>query len=409
MYTPDHTGVIHSYMMNDKNINNFRMSVTLREKVDTKILQRAADEVLPEFPLIGARLTPSRLFYRIKPVKKGLKIHADRYELLKSVTFRNISQYAIQVLFRDNQIAVEFFHGLTDAVGAFTFMKALINRYLHYRYPSEVQRNDIVLNRKNIWQDCYPKHGIFHYGVFNVKLGQYYHFPYRYVRVGNRTVTYSMSVKKIKNVTRQYRCSVTELLTGILFLAVYHMRLEKQNDKRKIAMMVAVNLRSIFSEKTLRNFSLYVTPVIKNFGNGCLEDILPELQKQIKWQKSRKYLENQIYRNEKLQNNILFAKLPLRFKRTLVQSAYKVTGGKTCMTLSNFGVATFPEDMTSYIDEVDFLLSTRYQTQYNCAVISYRDTLRLSLTNNGNTTVLEKKLEEMLLQLGIPFEQVEYG
>lgn len=79
------------------------------------------------------------------------------------------------------------------------------------------------------------------------------------------------------------------------------------------------------------------------------------------------------------------------------------------MTLSNFGVATFPEDMTSYIDEVDFLLSTRYQTQYNCAVISYRDTLRLSLTNNGNTTVLEKKLEEMLLQLGIPFEQVEYG
>ena len=122
----------------------------------------------------------------------------------------------------------------------------------------------------------------------------------------------------------------------------------------------------------------------------------------MKSQKSRSYLENQLFRNELLQTNRLFVNLPLQVKRRLIQWGYGITGGKTCMTLSNLGKADFGQD-SEMVAAVDFSLSPRYRTPYNAAVITFGSELRLALTNDGRQKQLERQLEAVLNKADIAF------
>lgn len=418
MYALDHTGMIHSYMMKDGRINSFRMSVTLKESVQEAVLRIAMREVAPKFPTICARLEAKRLAYRVVPLcETGLLIKEETGELLTAVNYGEIEQYAMQILYHDRQIAGEFFHGLTDGYGAFVFMRELLHCYLYHckiEQQGEVLKQNRALQQcqtavltyqpppfdQETLEECYHRHAVFHRKRMNIKLGGYYHFPYHYPGTHIKVTTCCMRADQLKKMAEAYHCTLTELLTGILFLAVFQMQRREKKNHRKIAVMVPIDLRSVFHEKTLRNFSLYATPVLRYRENGSFSAILPKISRQMRIQKSRSYLENQLFRNEKLQSNRLFVYLPLKLKRRLIQWGYGLAGGKTCMTLSNFGQASFGQDNEA-VAAVDFMLSPRYRTPYNASVITFGNELRLALTNDSCHVSLEKQLREILKKAGI--------
>ena len=57
--------------------NLYRMSATLYEDVDIKILEQAIKNTIPRFPSIAARLSEGLFWYYLRPVSKPPEILAE--------------------------------------------------------------------------------------------------------------------------------------------------------------------------------------------------------------------------------------------------------------------------------------------------------------------------------------------
>jgi hypothetical protein len=60
--------------------------------------------------------------------------------------------------------------------------------------------------------------------------------------------------------------------------------------------------------------------------------------------------------------------------------------------------------MEDYVQRADFILGVQSTKPYNCALISYKDTLHLTFIRNIKEPELESHFYEVLQQLGISAE-----
>ena len=124
-YRLDNAALIFPAVMR-KNWNNvFRVSATLKEKVDPDILSRAAEELLPRFPTIFVRLRTGFFWYYLETVGEAPKAEEDYAWPLTPMTRRKLKKCCIRILYWQNRIAVEFFHSVTDGTGGMTFLQNL--------------------------------------------------------------------------------------------------------------------------------------------------------------------------------------------------------------------------------------------------------------------------------------------
>ena len=59
----DTTAIVHCALMNERVINNYRISVTVDHVVDKDILQRAVDKLVERFPMICCRIISDGRWY----------------------------------------------------------------------------------------------------------------------------------------------------------------------------------------------------------------------------------------------------------------------------------------------------------------------------------------------------------
>ena len=129
-YRLDNAALIFPAVMR-KNWNNvFRVSVTLKEKVDPKILEQAAADLLPRFPTMYVRLRTGFFWYYLETVSEAPRAEEDYAWPLTPMTRRKLKKCCIRILYYQNRIAVEFFHSVTDGTGGMTYLQNLTARYL---------------------------------------------------------------------------------------------------------------------------------------------------------------------------------------------------------------------------------------------------------------------------------------
>lgn len=87
--------------------------------------------------------------------------------------------------------------------------------------------------------------------------------------------------------------------------------------------------------------------------------------------------------------------LPLWIKCAALRKGFELCGGRSsCITLSNLGQVTFPDPIQREIERLDFLLTPRAHSPYNCSMISVGNTLSLTITRRGP----ERGFEKIFLQ-----------
>ena len=96
-YRLDNAALIFPAVMR-KNWNNvFRVSVTLRDKVDPDILNRAAEELLARFPTIFVRLRTGFFWYYLETVGEAPKAEEDYAWPLTPMTRRKLKKCCIRI------------------------------------------------------------------------------------------------------------------------------------------------------------------------------------------------------------------------------------------------------------------------------------------------------------------------
>ena len=136
-----------------------------------------------------------------------------------------------------------------------------------------------------------------------------------------------MPVDDIKAVAKKYNATITEYLAALYMLTIYEAWLKDKPVKNKdVKILVPINLRSRFSSKTMRNFTLYVRCKHDFHTDISLEDCIALCKEQIAKGLDTEEIEKLIHYNVKIEKNVLIKIVPLFLKDIVMKLSYMRVG-----------------------------------------------------------------------------------
>lgn len=393
--------------------NAFRLSATLKEEVDTKVLQSALDVTIRRFPSLGTRLRKGLFWYYLQQVSHAPAIRQELSYPLTRMTRKDLRDCALRVIVYHNRIAVEFFHSLTDGNGGVIFLKALVAEYLQQKYHLVIPAEQGVVGRleepsPEELEDSFLKYA----GPVSAsrRENNAWHLKGTPEPDGFLNVTcFQLPVAQVLEQAHHYCVSMTTFLSAALMQAILNLQAQQIPNRRYrkyVRLLIPVNLRRLFPSKSMRNFALYTTPEVDpKLGDYSFPELCQIIQHRIALDVTPKQMSARIATNVKSEQVFLLKITPLFIKNLVMKAVFLAVGErKSCLCLSNLGQVTLPKEMESYVERLDFILSSQAMSPHNCGVLSYKDTLYVNFTRNIVEPNLEREFFLVLREMGLPVE-----
>lgn len=390
--------------------NLFRMSATLYEDVDIRILEQAVKNTIPRFPSIAARLSEGLFWYYLRPLDTPPPILAEYSYPLAYMSKKELKTCALRIIVYRKRIAVELFHSLTDGTGGLIFLKSLVAEYLELKHRIEIPCENGILSRKER-----PKH----YETEDSFIKN--SAPIKETRKDSNAwlidgtpeedaflniTNFQMSSDLIVNMAKEKGVTVNTLLTAVMMKAILKLQLDSVRNPKKyrpVKVLIPINLRPIFNSKTLRNFALYTIPEIDpRLGDYSLDEIINVVHHKVGAYATKKNMAKMIETNVADERNILLRIVPLFIKNIVMKMVFNSVGEKkSCLSFSNLGIIKVPENMQEHIERIDFILGPQAQAPYNCSAYTYRGILNVTFSRDIKEARIETYFFRELQNLGV--------
>ena len=397
-----------------KNWNNvFRVSATLKEKVDPEVLNRAAEELMPRFSTFFVRLRVGFFWYYLETVKEAPKAREDYAYPLTHMTRKELRNCCIRILYYGNRIAVEIFHSVTDGTGGMALLQNLTARYLALKYGTEIPAEGSIRNisekpKAEETRDCFLSCGAEH------ALSRAEDTAYRLSGTPEpegfrHIVTGIVPTDILKARAKEQSVTVTAFLAAVLAEAAgKRQAAEGKTGKRArpVKITIPVNLRKTFGMDTLRNFTLAVNiGYDPRLGAYSHEEVCALMGHLLAAETIPQRMAGRVAKNVDLQNNLLLRLIPLPVKTLCMRTVYALSGeNKGCLNLSNMGVVRVPAVMEPLVERFEFIIGVQYTYPNNCSVVTYGGKTYISMIRGIREAELERLVFSQLVELGIPVE-----
>lgn len=390
--------------------NVFRLSATMTETVDTKVLQSALEVTIGRFPSIAARLRRGVFWYYLEQIEKAPSIRQESSYPLTRMGKKEIRKCGFRVIVYEKRIALEVFHALTDGNGALVFLKTLLAEYLEQKYGIRVPAENGVLSRQETPKEAELEDSF-----------QKYAGPVQISRQGRDALRLSgtpekdgflhltcfqIPVQSVLEKAREQGVSVTSFLCAAMMMALQDLQTQcmPYTKKRKsIKVLIPVNLRNLFPSESLRNFMLYTIPELDpRLGSYSFTEACKVVHHHLGLDVTAKRMSMLIATNVGNERMAIVKIMPLFVKNLVMKLVFNTVGErKSCLSLSNLGVAKVPDVMSTYIDRMDFILGAQATAPHNCGVLSFKDTLYINFIRNVQESELEYRFYCVLRDLGL--------
>ena len=391
--------------------NVFRVSATLKETVDTGVLQSALDVTAPRFPSLCARLRRGFFWYYLQQLSHSPVIREESSYPLTHMSREELRRSGIRVIVYRNRIALEIFHGLTDGNGAMVLLKTLVAEYLQQKYAITIPSGNGILDRAETpdeaeLEDSFLKHA----GSIcaSRKSNDSWQLRGTPETGGFLHVTcLRLPVEAVRQKAHSYNVSITTFLGAVMLDALQRLQAERipyQEKRNPIRLLIPINLRRMFGSRTLRNFVLYTTPEIQpKLGTYSFEELCTLVHHRMGLDNNPKYMSTMIATNVVSEQMLIIRLMPLFIKNLVMKAVYDAVGErKSCMSLSNLGMVNLPDEMRPYVERLDFILGVQATSPSNCGVVAYGDTINVNFIRNIRQSDLESKFFQILRDMDIP-------
>lgn len=395
----------------------FRLSVVLKEKVNREQLLKAAQAFEDRFPYYKVKLKAGFFWFYLQHYELPLRVEADTGYPCRSFHKKDLM---FRVLAGDYSINAEFSHILTDASGAFEFLKSLLLVYfenvgvplpagLSYLRPGEIPAEEE-------YEDAYKRY--FRKTVSaRMTFRSAFHLPFPVQRPPHLHISVmEMPVDKISKKAKGYGVSLTEYLISVYLLALQNIyeslpTLRKRTSRKIFRIEVPVNLRKIYTTRSMRNFSLYVLPEIDlRLGHYSFEEIIKTVYHLMRLETDQKLIAKILSRNVGGEKNPFVRSIPLFIKSLLFAKLYSFGTSRYSGVVTNLGRIDLPSDFNRFIDHFVFIPPPPNKTlKVNCGVVGFDNKLLLGFSNITASDKVEQQFLEILEQEGIPVGFREYG
>ena len=407
----DNSAKIYPPARNQNWSNVFRVSATLTEAVDKDVLRSALDVTVRRFPSVAVRLRRGVFWYYLQQIAEVPEIREESSYPLTQMTNGEMRKCAFRVIVYGRRIALEIFHSITDGSGALIFLKSLIAEYIQEKYGVRVPAEQGVLGRleepsEAELEDSYSKYS----GKTLASLRQtnaWRPTGTPEARGFSHITCFTLPVKPVLEKAHEYGASLTGFLSAVMMMALQNMQEEKvpvQKRRKPIKVFIPVNLRGIFESRSLRNFVLYTVPEITpRLGRYEFAEICDTVKHQMALEVTQKNMSAKIATNTACEKIWAFKLMPLFLKNIAMKAVFNSVGErKSCLAFSNLGAVKMPEEMKQYIERMDFILGVQATAPYDCAMLSYDDTLYINFIRNIRESELEYHFYRVLQGFGLP-------
>ena len=95
--------------------------------------------------------------------------------------------------------------------------------------------------------------------------------------------------------------------------------------------------------------------------------------------------------------------IPLFLKNLVMKAIFNAVGeSQSCLSVSNLGQITLPEEMTPYVQRFDFILGVQATKPYNCGILSYGENMYVNFIRDIREPKLEYAFFRVLQDMEIP-------
>lgn len=393
--------------------NVYRLSVTLKEKVDVDVLQSALDVTARRFPSIAARLRKGVFWYYLQQLESAPPVCEEYSYPLTRMSNREVRHCAFRVIAFENRIAIEMFHSLTDGNGALVFLKTLTAEYLQQKYGVYIPAEQGVLGRleeppEEELEDSFQKYaGATGASRKERNAWRFWGTPEKdgWVNLTCFHIPVAQALKK----AHEYDVSLTVFMTAVVMEALQQIQSRMVPDIRRrkpIRVLIPVNLRRLFPSKTLRNFALYSTPeLLTNLGHYEFREICQVVHHWLALDNTSKQMSMKIETNVRSERAMAVKIMPLFIKNIVMKAIFDTVGErKSFLSVSNLGAVKLPAEMAKYVQRMDFILGVQATAPYNCGIISYGETMYMNFIRSIREPELEKAVGDVLRELGVAFQ-----
>ena len=138
------------------------------------------------------------------------------------------------------------------------------------------------------------------------------------------------------------------------------------------------------------------------FCSFFFDELCEIVHHQMKLQITDKQMAGMIATNVNSERSLILRATPLFLKNIVMKLIFNAVGErKSCFTLSNLGVCSFPPEMEQHIERMGVVLGVQANAPYNVGLISYKDKMYLNFIRNIKEPRLERAFYEVLRDLGI--------
>jgi len=406
----DNAAKVYPAARTKKWTNVFRLSVTLTEPVDVEVLQDALDATVKRFPSMTARLRRGMFWYYLQEVDRAPLVQRESSFPLTPMGKQELRSCAFRVIVYRRRIAVEFFHSLTDGNGGLVFLNTLTAEYLRRKYGADIPSSHGILDLNQQPQPAEYEDSFQKYGA-SVRASRKQTDAWRLKGTPepdgfNHVTCLRMQTAQLLNLAHGYGVSLTAFLAAVMMQALLELqanRVPNPKKRKAVKVFIPVNLRKLFPSQTLRNFVLYTTPEVDpKLGDYNLRELCRIVHHRMGLDITDKHMSTLIATNLFSERVMAVRVLPLFLKNFAIKAVYYAVGErKSCLSISNLGQVSLPEEMTPYVERFDFILGVQATGPHNCGVVSCGDTLYFNFIRNVKERDLEYHFFKVLRDLGV--------
>ena len=390
--------------------NLFRLSATLYEDVDLKVLEKAIENTIPRFPSIAARLSEGLFWYYLRPVSEPPSIMAEYSYPLSYMTKKEMKTCAFRVIAYRRRIAVEIFHALTDGTGGLIFLKSLVAEYLELKHGISIPCEYGIIDRKDSPKP-YETEDSFLKNAAPVKETRKDTDAWRidgtpeedgFLNITN----FQMQSDTVWELAKQKGVSVNTYLCAVLMKAILKLEFDSvRNPKhyKPVKVLIPINLRPLFGSRTLRNFALYTIPELDpRLGDYSLDEIINIVHHKVGAYATKKNMAKMIETNVADERKLALRIVPLVIKNLVMKMVFNSVGEKkSCLSFSNLGKIRVPEIMEQHVEAFDFILGPQARAPYNISAYTYRGILNITFSRDIKEARIENYFFRELQSLGV--------
>lgn len=401
LYKLDNAAKLFVSIKNKKNIPIFRVSALLKDKVNEATLQNALDITMKRFPTFALSIKKGLFWNYFEENNRRILVEEEKYYPCYNINYKLNNGYLVRVVYYKYRISVEIFHSLADATALISFLKSLLYHYLtlsgkQINDPNEDVFKDSIHTTRD-YDDSFKMHTQNKKTTTKEKkIKNVYLIKGKQLKIyGNNVVHGIVSVENIKKESKKYNVTITAYIASLLAYSIYEAKIKNRLDGKNMVVCIPVNLRTIFPSISLKNFFGVVNIQINTSNELTFENIIKIVSNEMKEKLQKEKLENFIYQNTKLENNILTKFIPLFIKNFVVNLDFELFEDKLkTLTLSNFGNIILPEDMKEYINHFEAVVYNTINSPSNVGLCSFDDKLSITF----NRTIIETDIIKHFFQ-----------